>query len=39
MAADFSNFTDESRDLAHNLWRKLRGAATHIPFAEDAVAI
>jgi uncharacterized membrane protein YkvA (DUF1232 family) len=39
MAADFSNYANESRDLARQLWRKLRGAARYIPFAEDAVAI
>jgi uncharacterized membrane protein YkvA (DUF1232 family) len=39
MRADFSKYADNSRDLARDLWRKLRGVAAHVPFAEDAVAI
>jgi hypothetical protein len=39
MAADFSKYADNSRDLARDLWRKLRAVAAHVPFAEDAVAI
>ena len=39
MAADFSKRADDSRRIARDLWRKLRGAAAYVPFAEDAVAI
>lgn len=39
MAADFSKYADNSRELARDLWRKLRGAAAKVPFAEDAVAV
>jgi uncharacterized membrane protein YkvA (DUF1232 family) len=39
MAADFSKYADNSRELARDLWRKLRAVAAHVPFAEDAVAI
>src|SRR5690606_22094586 len=39
MAANFSKYADNSRDLARDLWRKLRAVAAHVPFAEDAVAI
>lgn len=39
MAADFSRYADNSRDLARDLWRKLRAVAAHVPFAEDALAI
>jgi uncharacterized membrane protein YkvA (DUF1232 family) len=39
MAADFSKYAGNSRDLARDLWRKLRAVAAYVPFAEDAVAI
>jgi uncharacterized membrane protein YkvA (DUF1232 family) len=39
MSAPFSNYAEESRRIAGDLWRKLRGAAKHVPFAEDALAI
>jgi uncharacterized membrane protein YkvA (DUF1232 family) len=39
MSTQFSNYADESRRIAGDLWRKLRGASKHIPFAEDALAI
>ncbi len=31
--------TEDIRRLSRDLWRKLKGAAAHLPFAEDAVAI
>jgi uncharacterized membrane protein YkvA (DUF1232 family) len=31
--------TEDIRQLSRDLWRKLKGAAAHLPFAEDAVAI
>ena len=30
---------EDIRRLSRDLWRKLRGVAAHVPFAEDAVAI
>lgn len=39
MTADFSHYANGSRDLARDLWRKLRAVAAHVPFAEDAVSI
>ena len=30
---------EDIRRLSRDLWRKLRGAAAHVPFAEDAVAV
>jgi uncharacterized membrane protein YkvA (DUF1232 family) len=30
---------EDIRRLSRDLWRKLRGAAAHIPFAEDVIAI
>lgn len=33
------DFPDDARKIARDFWRKLRGTAAHVPFAEDAVAI
>jgi uncharacterized membrane protein YkvA (DUF1232 family) len=30
---------EDIRRLSRDLWRKLRGAAAYVPFAEDAVAV
>jgi uncharacterized membrane protein YkvA (DUF1232 family) len=30
---------EDIRRLSLDLWRKLRGAAVHVPFAEDAVSV
>lgn len=30
---------EDIRRLSRDLWRKLRGVAAHVPFAEDAVAV
>lgn len=39
MTADFSSYRGDGRRLARDLWRKLKGAAAHVPFAEDAAAV
>src|SRR5690606_38667344 len=33
------DFPDDARKIARDVWRKLRGTAAHVPFAEDAGAI
>ena len=33
------DFPDDVHKIARDFWRKLRGTAAHVPFAEDAVAI
>jgi len=34
-----SQQAEDIRRLSRDFWRKLRGVAVHVPFAEDAVAI
>ncbi len=39
MSETFGNFGGDVRRLAADLWRKLRGGAAHVPFAEDVLAV
>ncbi len=33
------HFSNDAREVARDRWQKLRGAAAHVPFAEDALAV
>lgn len=39
MNARFRKYGGDVRRLAADLWRKLRGGAAHVPFAEDALSV